>query len=334
MDEQAWYYLQNDQQLGPISESALAQKFGSGELDGETPVWCETLTEWIPGSKVPQFRDAPRPAAVVSSGPRLKPRTPPPQPAVKVDEPEVPSGEESWKPKRVGLKEEAPPPPPPEETGLKKWFKRKPKTWRKDQWKPTGGFKRAAQLVAGFILVAVVFGGGGYFVWYYYAWEDLVIPGEKFRVRMPRNPEKSDWSFTSPYGEIFVVQWESHSKVSNTRYGIAYATVPQVKGFDDRALMMAARLGLTTRVGGEPHDNISYYPFLGFSSIDFISYTSKGVTDSSGNVKLGVRIDGIKAKAVYVNTQSRLYLMWSNGHYGSLGPPETDFFFESFRLLD
>ena len=332
MDEQAWYYLQNDQQYGPIGESALAQKFGAGELDPETPVWCDTLTEWMSGSKVPQFRDAPRPAAPVASGPRLKPRTPPPQPAIQANEPEASSGEDAWKPKRVGLKVEEAAPPPPEETGLKKWFKRKPKVWRKDTWKPTGGFRRMAQLIAGLIVVVGVFGGGGYAGWYFFCWEDFTVKGEKFKLRMPRKQEQTNWSFPSPYGEIYVVQWESRSPVNGTRYAIAYGTAPsQAKDFNDRNVLFAAQQGLITHIGGEPNDNITHYPFLTFPAIDFSAYTTKGVTDTTGHIKVGARADGVKGKAFYVAAQSRVYILWANGPYGPLGPVETDAFIETFQ---
>lgn len=42
-----WYYIQEDQQRGPISEPDLVKLFESEQLAPETMVWTEELEEWV-----------------------------------------------------------------------------------------------------------------------------------------------------------------------------------------------------------------------------------------------------------------------------------------------
>lgn len=47
-----WYYLENDEERGAISEAELLQLFQSGVLHPDTLVWTEPLKDWIPASHI------------------------------------------------------------------------------------------------------------------------------------------------------------------------------------------------------------------------------------------------------------------------------------------
>ncbi len=42
-----WYYILNEQQLGPIPESDLVSMFGDGQLSSETMVWTQEMQDWM-----------------------------------------------------------------------------------------------------------------------------------------------------------------------------------------------------------------------------------------------------------------------------------------------
>ena len=64
-----WYYANNGQQLGPVSQESLHELYQSGSIQGTDLVWNETMTEWLPIGKIPGLTVPP----AVSSG------FPPPQ---------------------------------------------------------------------------------------------------------------------------------------------------------------------------------------------------------------------------------------------------------------
>jgi len=51
-----WYYIDNNQQRGPISEEALIELLQKGILPPETLVWSESMREWTPSSEVDAFQ--------------------------------------------------------------------------------------------------------------------------------------------------------------------------------------------------------------------------------------------------------------------------------------
>ncbi|BCX47818.1 hypothetical protein HAHE_17260 [Haloferula helveola] len=65
-EESRWFYLSEDQQLGPISQRDLQLLAGGGSITPETLLWCDGLAEWIPASNVEGLFPPPR-----SAGPRL-----------------------------------------------------------------------------------------------------------------------------------------------------------------------------------------------------------------------------------------------------------------------
>ncbi len=77
-----WYYSNNGQQAGPVSEEQLAELFRNGTVKPSDLVWNETMTEWTPIGKVDAFAvPAPElptaaPPAPVDSPPTL-PAAPP-----------------------------------------------------------------------------------------------------------------------------------------------------------------------------------------------------------------------------------------------------------------
>ena len=50
-----WYYSNNGQQAGPVSEEQLAELFRNGTVKPSDLVWNETMTEWTPIGKVDAF---------------------------------------------------------------------------------------------------------------------------------------------------------------------------------------------------------------------------------------------------------------------------------------
>lgn len=50
-----WYFAQNNQQHGPVSEEELKFKIRSGILVGSSLVWKEGMSDWKPASAVTEF---------------------------------------------------------------------------------------------------------------------------------------------------------------------------------------------------------------------------------------------------------------------------------------
>lgn len=60
-----WYYANNGQQAGPVSQEQLAQLFSEGTVKAFDLVWNETMSEWTPIGKVEAFASAaPAPPAL------------------------------------------------------------------------------------------------------------------------------------------------------------------------------------------------------------------------------------------------------------------------------
>lgn len=70
-----WYYLQNDEQKGPLTEADLALLFTTNQLAPETYVWREGMESWAYATEVPAFSLSEVPA------PSLPPLPPIPEPA-------------------------------------------------------------------------------------------------------------------------------------------------------------------------------------------------------------------------------------------------------------
>ena len=50
-----WYYSQNNQQLGPVTEEELKSKARSGQLARTTLIWKEGMSDWKPLIDVPEI---------------------------------------------------------------------------------------------------------------------------------------------------------------------------------------------------------------------------------------------------------------------------------------
>lgn len=61
-DDAVWHVVLNQDQVGPMTAAEVQQKFAAGEIDGETYIWREGFTDWLPMSQVDTF------AAFVASG--------------------------------------------------------------------------------------------------------------------------------------------------------------------------------------------------------------------------------------------------------------------------
>jgi hypothetical protein len=53
--EAMWYYSQNRQQMGPVSEEEMKSKLHTGLLVGNTLVWKDGMSDWKPISEVPEL---------------------------------------------------------------------------------------------------------------------------------------------------------------------------------------------------------------------------------------------------------------------------------------
>jgi hypothetical protein len=63
-----WYYSNNGQQAGPVSQDQLAELFRNGTVKPFDLVWNETMTEWTPIGNVEAFASAaPAPALAPAS---------------------------------------------------------------------------------------------------------------------------------------------------------------------------------------------------------------------------------------------------------------------------
>ena len=56
----AWYYMDNGNQVGPVGAAQLKQLVAAGRLHHDTSVWKEGLTEWIPASKLKGLFNSPQ----------------------------------------------------------------------------------------------------------------------------------------------------------------------------------------------------------------------------------------------------------------------------------
>ena len=54
-----WHYMEDDQQMGPISEDELQQRIESGEITAATLIKNETMEDWIPAEQLKNSAPAP-----------------------------------------------------------------------------------------------------------------------------------------------------------------------------------------------------------------------------------------------------------------------------------
>lgn len=54
-DVRMWYYSQNNQQLGPVSEDQLKSMLRGASLPSSSLVWKEGMTDWKPVSEIPEL---------------------------------------------------------------------------------------------------------------------------------------------------------------------------------------------------------------------------------------------------------------------------------------
>lgn len=66
-----WYYSQNNQQQGPVSREKLEELIRDGAVKSFDLVWNESLSEWTPLGKLPEF--APPPEPVAETPPAMSP---------------------------------------------------------------------------------------------------------------------------------------------------------------------------------------------------------------------------------------------------------------------
>ena len=73
-----WYYSKNGTQLGPVEESELRAKLGSGEISAADLVWKDGMPDWLAASRVAELNVAvPPPTASSLGGMTQSPYSPP-----------------------------------------------------------------------------------------------------------------------------------------------------------------------------------------------------------------------------------------------------------------
>ena len=55
MAERMWYYLQENEQVGPIPQEELLRMLSQGVLPRTTYVWAEGMGQWQPASEIPEL---------------------------------------------------------------------------------------------------------------------------------------------------------------------------------------------------------------------------------------------------------------------------------------
>jgi len=67
-----WYYAREDERSGPASEPELRDMLTQGQLTGDSLVWTDGMSDWLPAFEVPAFADfAPETAVCAVSGKRM-----------------------------------------------------------------------------------------------------------------------------------------------------------------------------------------------------------------------------------------------------------------------
>ena len=94
-----WYYSKNGTQLGPVEESELRAKLGSGEIAAADLVWRDGMSDWLAAAKVAELNVAVSPPTApplggVTQSPYSPPQSQPVQayPQTKIYQgPDIPS---------------------------------------------------------------------------------------------------------------------------------------------------------------------------------------------------------------------------------------------------
>jgi hypothetical protein len=66
-----WYYLQGDEQCGPVPREKVAQLLAAGELARDELVWTDGMADWLPAYEVPGLV-----AALPHPAPQVRPAQP------------------------------------------------------------------------------------------------------------------------------------------------------------------------------------------------------------------------------------------------------------------
>ncbi len=54
-DEAVWHVVVDQEQVGPITVAEVQTRYAAGEIDGETYIWREGFSDWLPLTQVPDF---------------------------------------------------------------------------------------------------------------------------------------------------------------------------------------------------------------------------------------------------------------------------------------
>ena len=75
-DAAVWFVMIDGQQAGPMSRAEVGLAFAKGSIDGDSFVWKEGMSGWLPGAEVPELAQLFEPETAPAE--RAKPPPPPP----------------------------------------------------------------------------------------------------------------------------------------------------------------------------------------------------------------------------------------------------------------
>lgn len=70
-----WFYGKDNTQHGPVSDLEIRNLVTSGQIDMNTVIWKEGMTDWIPMKDVPEFSPAVGNITTASTSPYASPQT-------------------------------------------------------------------------------------------------------------------------------------------------------------------------------------------------------------------------------------------------------------------
>ena len=64
----SWYYRENGQSVGPVEEDEIIRLHASGRISDKTPLWNDSLPDWLPlsGTKLASLKNVPVPTGEIS----------------------------------------------------------------------------------------------------------------------------------------------------------------------------------------------------------------------------------------------------------------------------
>lgn len=61
-----WYYARGEERMGPVDDQEIAALASTGQITGQTLVWCEGMADWTPWSHAPRPVDGALPVSLAA----------------------------------------------------------------------------------------------------------------------------------------------------------------------------------------------------------------------------------------------------------------------------